>query len=1660
MDSSNPDFIIQPSNKGDNIDARHPLTNAQPQHTITLTLTSPAPGVGGGGLHGSAQPGSTPGSLIVSGIPGLSSSGGQMHYAGASISATPIPQNIQSKATSQNYVMSGPGGGQSLIVSGATMMPGLNMGAGSGHHDNRSAIYGSQSAQSNLCSKGTPSQSYVMSSGSIQSGSAGGGGGGAGHDSGDEGHSIHSSNNSMGHDQGPSSSDSHQSGQTERLKVEDALNYLDQVKYKFGNQPQVYNDFLDIMKEFKSQSIDTPGVISRVSNLFRGHPELIVGFNTFLPPGYKIEVQTHDQGSQISYRVDGVTSYVVTNMPSIPPPPAPTPTHPTLPPAQQVVPPGVGGGGGGNNPPQIIQHTASSTGGPMPPLRSSIPVAHSGVPAAYGVPSVVAGVAPPQGGQGLSSVSNGSISPPPPAVTLTPSNASNFENVVEPTSSFTHSFSSPFAQNAFPSLQSQPVQFNHAINYVNKIKNRFCGQPDKYKQFLDILHSYQKEQRNAKEGIPGKTLSEHEVYSQVAKIFENQEDLLQEFGQFLPESNQSAIVSCSLIDYGLQQRQQDIKPNLLELNKKTAKVAPRDYSAPVTQPTTSRAAHAQSAPNKRASTAAAHPVSKKPKLAAPYKDISVAEASRYGTLHDYAFFDKCRTMLKHQSVFDNFIRCLYLFNEEVISRQELLNMVQPFFCKNPEMYGWLKEFVNRREEQAGYEPISQGHLKQERPEEQTLEIGEEYFSTCKRLGASYCALPKNHVPAHSSARTPLCREVLNDVWVSFPTWSEDSTFVTSRKTQYEEYICRCEDERFELDVIIEANADTIRTFEAVSRRMARMSHEELKLFELTDALGGTSDIIHIRSVRRVYGDKAGEIIEGLKRQPFAVIPIVLKRLKSKEEEWRESQRSFNKIWRDQVERFYLKSLDHQGLTFKQSDVRMLRSKALVNEIETVYDERHDQENGDLEHSLSGPHLTFQYVDRAMLDEATNLLLHHVRRQSGIQNDDKRKIKQLLKHFIPDLFNHTRMDLSDDEAEGGGRGSSEDCDDRGKSPVDFLQNGARNNKRGSTKRGNAKIKKEDDDDKVDPASGSKDESRRTAYKRALQKQAESIRTRRRSGTPGKESRPTASTSKGTAGGKIKVKKEKDEFEEKRAPRVIFAPHGDQDETYTLFYANNAWYVFLRLHQIMVERLGKMLDTAAKVLQEELKSGSASSGKVPPAVALGMRTPNGLEPSEYFPAFIDMVKNVLDGNMEPSTYEDTMRELFGIHAYISYTMDKVVTNAVRQLQTLVSDEVCMKFTDLFLQAVKKGGAGGSCDTCDQRAGAEITYQKQAEKIDPEENCYKVIFYHKSFRMTMELLEGANIEENAVETTKWSAYIDSYSTHPLTGMDSKMKSLMKPAYLNRNVRVGQQYHANKSYPPEVARIFGLGPEEEDVKPIIPPFPEKPVSTVVASKRPLGGKGEAASSTGANSSKFMLSQTLAPVTPEEAEELEKQLERNSKRRSELVQKELEVAAAAGTSGPVPLIPCFPKISLAKKNLTTNNPVTPEEAELLEKQLEANAKRRAETAAAIKSPYVIKENLQCKFHPNSYRIVYVVNSENYFYSKGALKRAKQNHKKVTTRMNEAFGRWHQIWMENSVTEDQIMRCEDWLMSTGIKNSDTKIISSNDISLAPYRPFNRYVVKK
>lgn len=337
----------------------------------------------------------------------------------------------------------------------------------------------------------------------------------------------------------------------------------------------------------------------------------------------------------------------------------------------------------------------------------------------------------------------------------------------------------------------------------------------------------------------------------------------------------------------------------------------------------------------------------------------------------------------------------------------------PFLSRFPDLLKWFQDFLGPSTVPECV-PLASAQRQDRSQSELATDID---LSTCKRLGASYCALPKSHENVKCSGRTALCRDVLNDTWVSFPTWAEDSTFVTSRKTQYEEFIYRCEDERFELDVVIETNSATIRVLEGVQKKLSRMSQDEVSRFRLDECLGGTSATIHQRALKRIYGDKAADIIQGLRKNPVVAVPVVLRRLKAKEEEWREAQKGFNKQWREQNEKYYLKSLDHQGINFKQNDIKALRSKSLFNEIETLFDERHEQtEDGSSNPLTSGPHLVLPYKDKSILDDAANLLIHHVKRQTGIQKQEKARIKHILRQFVPDLFFAPRQQLSDDERE--------------------------------------------------------------------------------------------------------------------------------------------------------------------------------------------------------------------------------------------------------------------------------------------------------------------------------------------------------------------------------------------------------------------------------------------------------------------------------------------------------------------------------------------------------------------------------------------------------------------------------------------------------------------
>ncbi|XP_071943532.1 paired amphipathic helix protein Sin3a-like isoform X2 [Antedon mediterranea] len=1161
--------------------------------------------------------------------------------------------------------------------------------------------------------------------------------------------------------------------QFQRLKVEDALSYLDQVKLQFGNQPQVYNDFLDIMKEFKSQSIDTPGVINRVSNLFKGHPDLIVGFNTFLPPGYKIEVQVNDP-TQISVTHPGLhgapptTQSISTGLPPLPTGPSggqqlpaaapPAPQQADKPSTQQPVQSSLPSSGGGARP-RVYQQGNTPTTIAGPPIPAGHPV-----PPSSNQPPTSQHQSQPQP---PSQQQQQQQPPPPPQQSQGQGNQAN-----------------------------QPVEFNHAINYVNKIKNRFQGQPEIYKAFLEILHTYQKEQRAVKEsqGVYQPTLTESQVFEQVAKLFQNQEDLLQEFGQFLPDANGSGGTDFSSFS-------KDV------IHARCAPVI-NDHTSIVKKPLsqTSKKSHL-----KRPAISSAPSSTKKIKISS-VKDISLAEAGKHGSLSEFAFFDKVRKALRNQEVYENFLRCLVLFNQEVVSRPELVQLATPFLGKFPELFRWFKEFLGYKES----DKVDHMAPKERSQGELATEIN---FTHCKRCGHSYRALPKTYQQPRCTGRSKLCDEVLNDTWVSFPSWSEDSTFVNSRKTQYEEHIYRCEDERYELDIVIEVNMATIRVLENVNKKLQRMSSEEQSKFRMDNALGGTSETIHRKAIQRIYGDKSHDIIEGLKKNPAVAVPLVLRRLKSKDEEWKDAQRSFNKIWREQNEKYYLKSLDHQGINFKQNDTRSLRSKSLLNEIESIFDERQESsvEGGkDNNH----PHLMLKLYDVHIMEDVAALIIHHVKRQTSIQKEDKQRIKQLLNHFLPDFVFRERGELSDDENEDD---DDEDEDDEDMETDDPLE-------RSSKKEKAADLKK----------------SRRSLL------------------------------SNGPINGE----------------------QWQANDVYHLFFVNNNWYLFFRLHNILCERLNKMYKRA-RIIAETEGGIHRKVSRESTAFALGLKQPLEVEPEEYYHTLLEMVRNLLDGNMESTQFEDQLREMFGIHAYVTFTLDKVVQNLVRQLQHIV-DENCLPITELYIDEVKTGGAGGTCASAAMRAGLENAYQKKAEQVMSDENCFKLIYSKADDKITIELLDTEeDHSEDPVEVEKWSDYVEKYVNTETTSTELREQLAKKPVFLPRNIRQTRQTDENLL-------------KSEDIR-------------------------------------------LAPEKP-----------------------------------PPPPI-------------------------------------NADGDEALKGVDIMN-NMECQFNINSYKIVYVVNSEDYMYRRTALKKAKESHQEVSIKLHTKFRKWFNSWERKNVSRDQEKQVERWFM--------------------------------
>ncbi|ORE20323.1 hypothetical protein BCV71DRAFT_176005 [Rhizopus microsporus] len=749
------------------------------------------------------------------------------------------------------------------------------------------------------------------------------------------------------------------------LNVVDALAYLDQVKGRFSDKPNVYNQFLDIMKDFKSQAIDTPGVIERVSNLFRGHPTLISGFNTFLPVGYRIECS-----------VDNTT-----------------------------------------------------------------------------------------------------------VITTSPYN------------------------------EKRPLEFNHAINYVNRIKTRFTHQPEIYKQFLEVLQTYQKDLKTI-----------HEVYANIQYLFAGHDDLLEEFKQFLPEVQES----------------------------RGFKRVMQTQAMPVTKKSKQHQLQQQQQQQQQ-----------QPSLRPQQRDPPFDPLKPSVSTEETELFDRIKKYIGNKPSHDEFLKIIHLYTLHILDADQLIQHVEPFLDQ---------ELLDAFKHVLGYEP------KEKTIEKPSYSAVKPDLNHCEAVeeSPSYRIVPKEWQNQPCSGRDQLCWEVLNDEYVSHPRWaSEDSGFTASKKNPYEEAMHRCEEERYDFDLNIEANLNIIALLEPIAQRIEAMTDEEKDMFQLKPGLGGQTVSIYERIIKKIYDrETAMEILDLIYSRPAAVVPVLLKRLKQKDEEWKRIQREWNKQWREQDSKNFYKSLDYQGNTFKSNDRKSLSVKAMMAEVE-----QHKQ-------------FKFEPSDCTVIKDMVRLVLFYLRRQNGFTKRDKRKIRSFLCTFIPNFFQFDQdlltreqfVYFTDDEEEGPSEEEQTDEEHQ----EELL------------------IPKDDEiKDKAD--------------------QQVDVQT---------------------------------EIMKLTCPRCDIKDNSSDGH----FLCNIHVYCFFRLFQILYERLHKLKslsDENPRRLQKKLNLTAVE-------LDLYSNRYDDIDLSKgCYHALLEHIEKFLDNEIDQATFEENARYIFGIDAYITFTIDKVLHFFIKQV-----------------------------------------------------------------------------------------------------------------------------------------------------------------------------------------------------------------------------------------------------------------------------------------------------------------------------------------------------------------------------------------------------------
>ncbi len=663
--------------------------------------------------------------------------------------------------------------------------------------------------------------------------------------------------------------------------------------------------------------------------------------------------------------------------------------------------------------------------------------------------------------------------------------------------------------------------------------------------------------------------------------------------------------------------------------------------------------------------------------------------SIHTTQEELGFFDRAKKQIGNRASYAEFLKLINLYTQDLIDKYTLADRVVSFIGGNPDLMSFFRDFLGIQEQ----EEIIEARL---RPDP-----GRVNLAHCRSLGPSYRHLPKRDQNKTCKGRDGMCYEVLNDVWASHPTWaSEDSGFVAHRKNQYEEALHRIEEERHDYDFHIESCQRTIQLMEPLVQQIHVMSEPDRAAFQLAPGLGGASEAIPKRIIMKIYGREVGaRVINEMFQRPTAVLPIVLGRLKQKLEEWKATQREWEKVWRDQINKQFWKSLDHQGINAKNMDKKNFQQKPLISEIQAKYEEgKKSREAGEpgKKHQLD-----YSFKDVEVIADAARLILTCLESdRNGYNGGETERIRAWFLDFVPRFFGLSAEHFMDQVRPEDPASHHEE-----------MQDGY--------------------EGETHPGMKSK-ASKSNLLRKALDKR----NGKDDSASASKESTPIPTTEHD-----MDLDEEQPSSDPDESPRQpwINHVHGDLpaqqvslEETYphTTFnlYANANIYCFFRLFQFLYVRLLAIKENEQNVVDAVARFRGVD-GRKKPAIDLRMidRGPdyfftslasNG-DPHHFYNEILRMCDDVVTGTGEQAHLEETLRRYYNKSGWQLYTVEKLVSATLRFIMTILGGDAKDKsvdITNLFFKDREKP---------DTTRRQEIQYRKTVERFSKDGEVFRISY-----------------------------------------------------------------------------------------------------------------------------------------------------------------------------------------------------------------------------------------------------------------------------------------------------------------------------------------------